>query len=164
MSVPTASPATSSRGLVLPRGPVLVALAYAVGVLGPILVLAGVIAFTDEDPYAPQGPVESMVGIAIFGTIALALALGIALGLGRSPSRAGVAAVILGVLSVVSLVFFWSGAPAVFGACAAWCAGLTRDRRPLGGAARVAGIVGAFVVLFDLVLVIGGFTLAAVAA
>ena len=162
MSVPTANPATASRGMVLPRGPVLVALTYAIVVIGPILVFAGVIAFTDEDPYASQGPVDSMIGIGLFGTIALAVALAIALGLGRNPSRAGVAAVILGVLSVVSLVFFWSGAPALFGACAAWCAGLTRDRRPLGGAARVAGILGAFVVLLDLVLFIGGMVLAAI--
>ena len=160
MSVPTASPATSSRGFVLPRGPVLVALAYVVCVLGPILVFLGIIVFGNVDANAPQGPVESIEGIALFGTIALVLALGISLAFGAS--RGGVAAVILGVLAVVTLVFFWSGAPAVFGACAAWSAGLTRDRRPLGGAARVGGIVGAFVLLLDLVLLLGGFTLAAI--
>jgi hypothetical protein len=161
MSAPTASPATTSRGLVLPRGPVLVALAYGLCVLGPILVFLGVILAGDPDPYAPEGSVAAITGIGTFGTIALALALAIALGLGRG-QRAGVAAVVLGILSFVSLVFFWSGAPAIFGACAAWRAGLTRDARPLGGAARAAGIVGAFVIVLDVVLFAGGFILAAI--
>jgi hypothetical protein len=162
VSVPTAAPSAASRGLVLPRGPVLVALAYVACVVGPVLVFLGIIAFGHGDPYASEGPVESIQGIGLFGTVALVLALAIALGL-RSPERAGIAAVILGVLSVVSLVFFWSGAPAVFGACAAWRAGLTRDARPLGGAARVAGIVGVFALLLNLVLFVGGFLLTAIA-
>ena len=59
-------------------------------------------------------------------------------------------------LSVVTLVFFWSGAPGIFGACAAWLAGLTRGGQRLSGASRLAGIVGAFIVLLNVVLSIGG--------
>ena len=62
-------------------------------------------------------------------------------------------------MSVLTIIFFWSGAPGILGACAAWCAGLTRGGRPLGGAARVAGIVGAFVALLNVVLTIGGVLL-----
>jgi hypothetical protein len=161
VSVPTSAPATTSRGLVLPRGPVLAALAYGICVLGPVLVFVAIIAAGDPDPYAPDGSVASIEAIGGFGTTALVLALAIALGL-RRPERAGVAAVVLAVLSVVSLVFFWCGAPAVFGACAAWRAGLTRGGDPLGGAARVAGIVGAFALALNVVVTIGGFVLTAV--
>jgi hypothetical protein len=65
-------------------------------------------------------------------------------------------------LAVLSVVFFWAGAPGILGACAAWCAGLTRDRRPLDGAARVAGILGAFLALLNVVLSVGGVLLEAV--
>lgn len=143
---------TSSRSFTLPRGPVLVLLAWLVGVIGPLVFFAGVIAFTDTDPWTDEGPVASIVSIAVVGHVATALALAIALGLGRNPRRAPLAAILLGVLSVVLLVLFWSGAPVVLGACAAWCAGLTRDRTPLTGAPRIAGLVGLFVAGLSLVV------------
>jgi hypothetical protein len=62
---------------------------------------------------------------------------------------------------VLTMIVFWSGAPGLFGAAAAWLAGLTRGGRPLGGAARIAGIVGAFVVVLDVLLTVGGLVLSA---
>ncbi|ONH30636.1 hypothetical protein BL253_12990 [Pseudofrankia asymbiotica] len=64
---------------------------------------------------------------------------------------------------VATLVVFWSGAPGLLGGCAAWLAGLTRGGRPLGGAARIAGIVGAFIALLNIVLTVGGVIVAAIA-
>jgi hypothetical protein len=49
---------------------------------------------------------------------------------------------VLGALALVSAPFFWSGAPAVFGASAAWLAGLTKGAQPQTGVARGFGITG----------------------
>ncbi len=152
MSLDTPSTAPAQSSFRLPRGPVLLGGAWLVGVVGPLLFFLGVILLTDQDPYASQGPVESIVSIAVVGNVVTAIALGLALGLGRDAGRARVVSVVLGVLSVLSLVVFWSGGPVVLGAAAAWCAGLSRDRTPLSGAPRVAGLVGTFVALLALVI------------
>jgi len=47
------------------------------------------------------------------------------------------------------------------GATAAWLAGLTRGGRPLSGAPRVAGILGACIAVLDMVLAVGGVILSA---
>jgi hypothetical protein len=78
---------------------------------------------------------------------------------GAHPQRARVGSLVLAALSVLTIIFFWSGAPGVLGACAVWCAGLTRGGRPVAGAARVAGIVGAFIAWLNVVLTIGGVLL-----
>lgn len=147
------------RSFELPRAALFVGGMYALGVVLPILIFAGIILFTDTDPYEPQGPVESMWTIGIVGTVALAIGVALAGLLSRTERNAAIGAVVLAVLSVVTVVFFWSGTPGILGACAAWCAGLTRGARPLTGAARVAGIVGAFVAALNVVLTIGGFAL-----
>jgi hypothetical protein len=90
------------------------------------------------------------------GTAALVIGVGVSLWLVRTPERAAVGTAVLGTLSVLSLIVFWSGAPGVFGACAAWLGGLTRGSRQQGGTARVAGIVGAFIAVLNVVLTIGG--------
>ncbi len=97
---------------------------------------------TGDDPYRAQGPVDSIKGIALFGGIALVVALAIALPLRRDAAKARIGAMVLGSLALLTLPFFWSGAPAVFGAAAAWMAGLTKDTEPQTGAARGFGIVG----------------------
>ena len=97
--------------------------------------------FTD-DPYRAEGPVDSLKSIALFGGIALLIALAIALPLRRDPGKARVGAMVLGSLALLTLPLFWSGAPAIFGAAAAWMAGLTKDAEPQTGAARGFGIVG----------------------
>jgi hypothetical protein len=141
----------------------LIGTVYVVCVLGLIAVFVGDIVFTDNDPYRSEGPIESIIGIGLYGTAALVIGVGIGLWLVRSPERAKVGAILLGALSVLSLVAFWSGAPGVLGACAAWLAGLTRGGRPLGGAARVAGIVGLFIAILNVVVTVGGMIATAVA-
>ncbi len=68
----------------------------------------------------------------------------------------------LGALSVLTVIVFWSGAPGLLGAGAAWLAGLTRGGQPLGGAARAAGLVGVFIALLNVVLSVGGVLLAGI--
>lgn len=150
------APTLATRSVSLPSARVFVGGVYAVCVLGLIAVFVGEIVFTDKDPYRSEGPVESIIGVGLVGTAALVIGVGITLWLRRTPERAKVGAILLGALSVLTLVVFWSGAPGVLGACAAWLAGLTRGGRPLGGAARVAGIVGAFIALLNVVLTVGG--------
>jgi len=154
------STSTSTRSVTLPSAPVLIGAVYAVCVLGLLAIFTGAIVFTDVDPYKSEGPIDSIISVGLIGTLALAIGVGLSLWLVRTPERAAVGAVVLGTLSVLSLVVFWSGAPGVFGACAAWLGGLTRGSRPLGGAARVAGIVGAFIAGLNIVLTVGGSVIA----
>ena len=151
-----ATSTTATRSVPLPSARVLVGTVYAVCVLGLIAVFVGDIVFTDKDPHRSEGPIESIISVGLVGTSALVIGVGLALWLGRTPERAKAGAILLGALSVLTLVVFWSGAPGVFGACAAWLAGLTRGGRPLGGVARVAGLVGVFVALLNFVLTVGG--------
>jgi hypothetical protein len=146
----------------LPSTPVLVSVVYAVCVLLPLAVFTGQIIFSDKDPHRSEGPIEELILVSIFGTAALVIGVGLALWLARTPERARAGSFVLVALSVLTVGFFWSGAPGIFGACAAWCAGLTKGGRPLSGGARVAGIVGAFIALLNVVLTIGGFALAPV--
>lgn len=155
MSTSTAT----SRSVQLPRGGVLVGAVYAVCVLALDLVFLGEIVFSDKDPHRPQGPISSLVSVSIFGTVALVVGVGLARWLARTPEQARIGSLVLAALSVLAIIFFWSGAPGILGACAAWCAGLTRGGRPLGGAARVAGIIGAFIALLNVVLTVGGVVL-----
>jgi hypothetical protein len=155
MSTSTSAP----RTVQLPSARVLVGGVYVVCVLGMIALFTGEIVFTDKDPHRSEGPVESMIAISTFGTAALVIGVGLLLWLVRTPEHARVGAFLLLALAVVTVVFFWSGAPGIFGACAAACAGLTRGGRPLPGGARVAGIVGAFFALLNVVLTIGGIVL-----
>jgi hypothetical protein len=155
MSTSTAS----SRSVPLPSPPVLVGGVYAICVLGLVAVFVGEIALSDKDPHRSEGPIASIIAVGAFGTAALAIGVGLALWLGRSPERARAGALVLGALSVLTLPVFWSGAPGVFGACAVWVAGLTRGGRPLGGAARAAGIVGAFIALLNIVVTVGSLLL-----
>jgi hypothetical protein len=157
------STSTASRRTVqLPSAPVFVGVVYCVCVLLPLAVFTGSIIFTDDDPYRDEGPIDGIVAVSIFGTAALVIGVGLALWLSRTPEHARVGSFVLAALSVLTVVFFWSGAPGIFGACAAWCAGLTKGGRPLSGGARVAGIVGVFVALLNVVITIGAFLLAPV--
>jgi hypothetical protein len=143
----------------LPSARVLVGTVYAVCVLGMVAVFTTVIIVSDQDPHRSEGPIDSIIAIVTFGTAALVIGVGLGLWMVRTPERARVGSYVLLALSVLTIIFFWSGAPGILGACAAWCAGLTRGGRPLGGGARVAGIVGAFIALLNVVLTIGGVVL-----
>jgi hypothetical protein len=135
---------------------------YAVCVLGLIAIFVGDIVFTDNDPHRSQGPIDSIVGVGMFGTIALVVAVGLGLWFNTSAERARVGAMVLAALAIITLPVFWSGAPGIFGACAAWVGGLTRGSRPQTGAARSAALVGAFVALLDVVMAVGGVILSGV--
>jgi hypothetical protein len=62
---------------------------------------------------------------------------------------------------MLTLPFFWCGAPAIFGAGAAWLAGIVPGTQPQTGAARGFGVVGlviaALLVIATPVLYIAGF-------
>ena len=139
----------------LPPG-VLVGGAFALTTLLSIAFHVGEIVFTDHDPNAPEGPIESIKTVAVVGGVALVLALAIAIPLSRDAQRAKVGAIVLGALALVTLPFFWSGAPAVFGACAAWLGGLARGSHPQGGVARGFGIVGLVIVVLGIVATVFG--------
>jgi len=155
MSTSTSAP----RTVQLPSARMLVGGVYVVCVLGMIALFTGEIVFTDRDPHRREGPVDSIIAISIFGTAALVIGVGLLLWLGRTPERARVGSFLLLALAVVTLAFFWSGAPGILGACAAACAGLARGGRPLTGGARAAGIIGAFIALLNIVLTIGGMVI-----
>jgi len=155
MSTSTATP----RTVRLPSATALIGVVYAVCVLGLVAVFAGEIAFTDHDPHANDGPIESIVTVSIAGTAALLIGVGILAWLGRRPETARIGSFVLAGLAVLTVVFFWSGAPGVFGACAGACAGLARGGRSLSGGARIAGIVGLFIALLNMVLTVGGVVL-----
>jgi hypothetical protein len=148
--------ATTDRGL---SAPVLVGGTFVLSTVANIGFKVAEILFTDKDPHRPQGAIESIQSITVVGGLGLVLALAVALPLSRNPARAGIGAIVLGALSVVSLPLFWSGAPAVFGASAAWLAGLTRGGRPQSGAARAFGIIGLVVAVLGVVAVFVGSVL-----
>lgn len=148
--------AAAPRSVQLPSAPVLVGTVYAVCVLALDALFGVVIVVSDKDPHGSEGPIASMIAISVFGTAALVLGVGLALWLVRTEEAARVGSLVLAALSLLTIIFFWSGAPGILGACAAWCAGLTKGGRPLSGSARVAGIFGVFVALLNVVLTIGG--------
>jgi hypothetical protein len=162
MSTNTSASQTPTRSFMLPSAPVFVGAVYAVSVLGLIAVFVGEILFTDHDPHASQGPIDSIVSVGLFGTAALVIAVGLSLWFKTTPERARVGAMVLAALSIISIPVFWSGAPGIFGACAAWLGGLTRGSHPQSGAARNAGLVGAFIALLDVVMAVGGVLLAGI--
>jgi len=149
----TDTSARTARGL---SAPLLVGGAFVLSTVANICFQAAEIAFTDKDPHRPEGPIESIASISVVGVVSLAVALAIALPLIAKPARAKVGAIVLGALALLSLPFFWSGAPAVLGASAAWLAGLTKGGQPSSGAARAFGIVGFVVAVLGIVAVFAG--------
>jgi hypothetical protein len=135
---------------------VLVGGTFALTTLLNIAFHVGEIVFTDHDPHAPTGPIASIQSVALVGGIGLVLALAIAVPLSRDPHRAKVGAIILGVLAIITLPVFWSGAPATLGACAAWLGGLARGSYPQAGAARAFGIVGIVIATLEIVATVFG--------
>jgi hypothetical protein len=143
----------TNRGL---SGPVLVGGTFLLSTVASLCFQLADILFTDHDPHRPEGPIDSIVSISVVGVAGLVLALAVTLPLVRHPARAKVGAIVLGALALVSAPFFWSGAPAVLGAAAAWLAGLTRGGRPTGGVARGFGIIGFVVAVLAVVATLVG--------
>ena len=130
--------------------------AFALTTLLNIAIHVGEIVFTDHDPNAPEGPIASIQRVAVVGGIGLVLTLAIALPLSGDPQRAKVGAIVLGALALITLPFFWSGAPASLGAGAAWLGGFARGSYPQTGVARGFGVVGIVIVILLIVATIFG--------
>jgi hypothetical protein len=129
----------TSRGV---SASVLIGGAFLLSTVANICLQLADILFTSSDPHRPEGPIESIVSIAIVGVLGLIIALAVAVPLAKNPAKAKIGAIVLGALALVSAPFFWSGAPAAFGASAAWLAGLTKGGHPQTGVARGFGIIG----------------------
>jgi hypothetical protein len=99
----------------------------------------------------PEEQIPVIVALGVFG---LLVALGVAKWLSGDRARRG--AVALGVLSILTLPLFFSGAPASFGTMAAVRAGLARGGSPVRGAARSFGVVGIVVTVLIIIAVWGG--------
>jgi hypothetical protein len=138
----------TSRGL---SAPIMVGGAFVLSTVANICFQLADILFTDNDPHRAEGPIDSIVSISIVGVIGLIIALAVAVPLHRNPARARIGAIVLGALALVTTPFFWSGAPAVFGAAAAWLGGLTKGAHPQTGVARGFGIVGFVVAILVVV-------------
>jgi hypothetical protein len=135
-----AAPRTASR---IPGYPVLIATIFGICVVGMSLSITAEIVFGYVgEGDQPRSLEEQLAGVVGFGTAGLLVSLLSVRFLSGSESRARVGAIVLGALSVPALAFFWCGMPALLGAAAARLAGLTRGTTPLGGAARVFGLVG----------------------
>jgi hypothetical protein len=158
MEAPAMSVSETSRTSRGVSAPILVGGAFLLSTVANIGFELARILFTDDDPHAPEGPIASIVTISIVGGLSLIVALAIALPMVKDPARARIGAVVLGALALVTVPFFWSGAPAVFGASAAWLAGLTKGGRPQTGVARGFGIVGFVVAVLVVVAVFVGST------
>lgn len=153
MSTTSITPSSTRRGV---PGLALVLGAFLLSTGANIAVHVGEILFTDHDPGGPEGPVATIVGVALYGVVALALSLAIAVPCASDAGRARTGAVVLGVLALVSLVVFWSGAPASLGAGAAWLAGFGRGTAPQTGAARGFGVVGLVLAVLTIAVSIVG--------
>ena len=92
--------------------------------------------------------------IIVIGVTGLLAALGI--GKRLSGDRAPRGAVVLGVLSILTLPVFFSGAPASLGAMAAVRAGFARGGSPTTGAPRAFGLAGIVIAVLIIVAVFGG--------
>jgi hypothetical protein len=147
---------TNAVGRRVPSAPVLIGGVYCLCVLAIIAIAAGSILVTDEDPSRSDGPVEEIVSIGVAGTTALVVGVLAGLALVGAPGRARVGAIVFGALAIITLPFFWSGAPGIFGAVAAWLAGLTRGCRPLDGAARGFGVIGLCAAILNPIVALGG--------
>jgi hypothetical protein len=147
---------TNAVGRRVPCAPVLIGGVYCLCVLAIIAIPAGSMLVTDEDPFRSFGPVEEIVSIGVAGTTALVVGVLAGLALVRSPGRARVGAIVFGALAIITLPLFWSGAPGIFGAVAAWLAGLTRGHRPLDGASRIFGVIGLCVAILNPIVSLGG--------
>ncbi|WP_328473789.1 hypothetical protein OHA21_13445 [Actinoplanes sp. NBC_00393] len=143
----------TSRGM---SAPMLVGGAFLLSTVANLAFRVADLVFGDGDPHRPEGPVDSIVSISVVGGLGLLVALAVGLPLIRDPARARIGAIILGALSLVTLPVWWSGAPAVLGAAAAWLAGLTKDGPPQTGVARGFGITGFVVAVLVIVAVLAG--------
>ena len=155
MSQTSSHPAATASARRSPSAALLIGTAVALST-GVQLVVFGIGMFvaSDQDIHRPEGVKASLVSVSIVAAVCLIVGFAIALTTQGQQGRSKVAAIVLGALSVLSLPLFWAGGPAIFGALAAWLAGLTRDGRPHTGAARAFGIIGLVAAVLNVVAVL----------
>ncbi len=158
MTSATQQPDTARRGIV-PAYPVLLGIVFVVCTVGMALNLVAAIA-TDVVDEGPRTLQEQLVGVIGFGLGGLLVSLLGAWWFSRTDGRATVGAIVFGVLAVPTIILFFSGTPGMFGATAAFLAGLTRGRRPSDGAPRVFGVVGLVIAILNVLITVAGVSIA----
>lgn len=158
----TQSPAATHRRGAVPAYPVLLGIVFAICTVGMALNLMAAIA-TDVVDEGPRTLQEQLAGVIGFGLSGLAVSALGAWWFSRSEARSKIGAIIFGVLAVPTIILFFSGAPGMFGATAAFLAGLTRGRTPGTGAPRVFGIVGLVIAILNILIAVAGVSIAWIA-
>ncbi len=122
------SPTTRAAGVLRPAG-----LAILLGVIFTAIMLAR------DTNGGPAWRVSLVLVTAVLAATALVFGLVVRLVLRRNSARAsGLTALILGAVTVLSLVVFWLAVPPVFGVAALALTRDARDRRPSRGQALAA--------------------------
>jgi hypothetical protein len=155
----TQTPATTPRRSIIPAYPVLLGIVFVICTVGMALNLIAAIA-TDVVDEGPRTLHEQLAGVIGFGIGGLAVSLLGAWWFSRPEARAKVGAIVFGALAVPTIILFFSGTPGMFGATAAFLAGLTRGRTPATGAPRVFGIVGLVFAILNMLITVAGVTIA----
>ena len=147
MTNPTPRSTTPSGRI--PSAPVVISTVYAFCVVVPLMYLTLVVAL-GLDPNGPDTALQEILAVGVVGTTALAIGVlpGL-LYLTKSDFSSRIGAIVYGALSLLTIVLFWSGAPGVFGAVAAWLGGLTRGRTLYRGAPRVFAIIGLCIAILN---------------
>jgi len=155
-------PATTLRRSVVPAYPVLLGIVFAICTVGMALNLVAAIA-TDVVDEGPRTLQQQLAGAIGFGIGGLALSLLGAWWFSRTETRAKAGAIVFGALAVPTIILFFSGTPGMFGATAAFLAGLTGGRTPTAGAPRVFGVVGLVFAILNMIITVAGVSLAWIA-
>ncbi len=155
----TQAPAYPHRRSVVPTYPVLLGIVFTVCTVGMALNLLAAIA-TDVVDEGPRTLQEQLAGVIGFGIGGLTLSLLGAWWFSRTEARAQVGAIVFGALAVPTIILFFSGTPGMFGATAAFLAGLTLGRTPATGAPRVFGIVGLVFAILNVLITVAGVSIA----
>ncbi len=132
----------------IPSAPVVIGTVYAFCVVVPLMYLTLVVAL-GLDPNGPDTARQEILAVGLVGTTALAIGVLPGLYLAKSDSSSRIGAIVYGALSLLTLVLFWSGAPGIFGAVAAWLGGLTRGRTLYRGAPRIFAIIGLCIAILN---------------
>ncbi|MCA0293416.1 MAG: hypothetical protein LCH82_17825 [Actinobacteria bacterium] len=158
----TQTPATTPRRDIIPAYPVLLGIVFVICTVGMALNLIAAIA-TDVVDEGPRTLQEQLAGVIGFGIGGLAVSLLGAWWFSRTEARAKAGAIVFGALAVPTIILFFSGTPGMFGATAAFLAGLTRGRTPATGAPRVFGIVGLVLAILNMLITVAGVSIAWIA-
>lgn len=158
----TQTPAPPPRRSIIPAYPVLLGIVFVICTVGMALNLIAAIA-TDVVDEGPRTLQEQLAGVIGFGIGGLAVSLLGAWWFSRTEARAKAGAIVFGALAVPTIILFFSGTPGMFGATAAFLAGLTRGRTPATGAPRVFGIVGLVFAILNMLISVAGVSIAWIA-